>query len=225
MRTLGIAAVLVALAAPCTGQLLYPLGEPLPDAFAEEAGKKPPKPKPDCLDGVVYDDRKFETGLAPGSLAARGDFVMLFEAKSYPARLNRVCLAWRRTSFWNALYFDLRVWAADGEDGAPGTLLHTVPVLGAGSVPTKAKFYSYDVAWADIVIDGPVYIGPSWDPLDAFLIYLAMDKGPKTKVRRGYYGGVLFDNEVKAPSVALGSSINAAPGYRALGIRAVFGPP
>jgi hypothetical protein len=199
----------------------------LPSALRaqDDEEKKKPKPKPDCTDGVVYDDGKLESGLRPNSLAARGDFVMLFEANSYPAKLNKVCIAWTRTSFWTTVYFDLRIWAADGEDGKPGKLLWTVPVLSAAKVPSKAKFYSYDVAWADIVIDGPVYIGPSYDPLDAYLIYIAMDKGPRTQLRRGFYGAVLFDSDVKPPSSELGSSIDIAPGYRALGIRAVFGSP
>lgn len=190
--------------------------------------RRPPKPKPDCLDGVKYDDTKLDSGVRPGSLAARGDFAMLFEAPSYPAKLNKVCVAWVAYSIAADLdvWFDLRIWAADGEDGKPGTLLATVPAVAAGRVPLrKPKFYSYDVSWANIVIDGPVYIGPSYDPLDAFLIYLGMDTGPRTQRQRGFYGGVLFSSEVQAPSTELGTSIDSIPSYRALGVRAVFGPP
>lgn len=130
----------------------------------EDDKRRPPKPKPDCLDGAVYDDKKkLESGLRPNTLADRGDFVMLFESPTYPAKLNKVCVAWVAYSIAADLniWFDLRVWAADGENGAPGTLLATVPVLSAGRVPLrKPKFYTYDVSWAAIVIDGPVYIGP-----------------------------------------------------------------
>lgn len=215
MRRMLLAAVLLTLG----GAAAY-AQEPLFDE-----ARKPPRPKPDCLDGAKYDDGKLETGLRPNSLAARGDFVMLIEAKFYPAKLEKVCIAWTRTSFWTTVFFDLRVWKADGVDGKPGTLLGTVPVLSAAKVPGKAKFYTFNVSWADIVIDGPVYIGPSYDPLDAFLIYVAMDKGPRTPVRRAFYGAVLSSSEVKPPHIELGSSIDAAPGYRALGIRATFGPP
>ena len=34
----------------------------------EDEKARPPKPKPDCLDGAVYDDKKFESGLRPSSL-------------------------------------------------------------------------------------------------------------------------------------------------------------
>lgn len=207
--TCFVATLLVlALTSPATAQFL-----------TEDA--RPPKPKPDCLDGVKYDDGKFENGLRP--VAFDDNFVMLIEAASYPAKLEKVCIAWRKTSFWNDIWFDLRIWAADGPNGGPGTLLDTVPALHAGQVPPKAKFYTYDVKSYGIVIDGPVYIGPFWDPLDYFLIYLAMDTGPKTPRRRGFVNvGILDDHP---PSTELGSSAQTAPTYRAFGIRAKFGPP
>lgn len=214
-------AVLLALAfvAPLAAQ----------DATSDEARRRPPKPKPDCLDGIVYDDKKkLESGLRPNSLAARGDFVMLFESPTYPAKLNKVCVAWVAYSLLADLHvwYDLRVWAADGAGGAPGTLLATVEALSASRVPLrKPKFYAYDISWANVVVEGPVYIGPSYDPLDAFLIYVGMDTGPRTVRRRGFSGGVLHDDEVEAPSQELGTSIDRIPSYRALGIRAVFGPP
>lgn len=183
--------------------------------------RKPPKPKPDCLDGSFYDDGKFENGLR--SVSFNDNFVMLVEAPSYPAKLNKVCIAWRRTSFWVNVFFDLRIWKADGPDGAPGTLVDTIPTLSSFGVPTKAKFYNYDVSWANVVIEGPVYIGPYWDPLDAFLIYLAMDTGPKTPRRRAFHSVGLLDDH--PPNTEIGTSIEQSPTYRAFGIRAVFGPP
>jgi hypothetical protein len=198
----------LSLSVPATAQFL-----------TEDA--RPPKPKPDCLDGVKYDDGKLENGLRPVAFA--DNFVMLFEAPSYPAKLQKVCIAWRKTSFWNEIWFDLRIWSADGPNGGPGTLLETVPALHAGKVPPKAKFYTYDLSSLNIVVDGPVYIGPFWDPLDYFLIYLAMDQGPKTPRRRAFSNvGILDDH---APSTELGTSAQTAPSYRAFGLRATFGPP
>jgi hypothetical protein len=46
--------------------ILEPLNEAEPGLMDAEAKKKP-KPKPDCLDGVKYDDGKFETACAPAS--------------------------------------------------------------------------------------------------------------------------------------------------------------
>jgi hypothetical protein len=183
--------------------------------------RKPPKPKPDCLDGSVYDDRKFESGLT--SSLFNDNFVMLVEAPSYPARLNKVCIAWRRTSFFWTVFFDIRVWAADGPNGGPGTLLGTMGPFVANKVPPKAKFYTYDVAWQGLVIDGPVYVGPYWDPIDALAIYLAMDTGPRTQRRRAFHNVGIFGD--LPPSTEIGVSFDQAPNYRAFGIRAVFGPP
>jgi hypothetical protein len=183
--------------------------------------RKPPKPKPDCLDGVVYDDGKFESGLR--STLFSDNFVMLVEAPTYPAKLEKVCISWIRTSFWNSIYFDLRIWAADGPDGGPGTLVDVIPALSAGGVSGKAKFYTYDLKSYGIVVDGPVYIGPYWDPLDWFLIYLAMDTGPRTPRRRAFHVvGTLDDHP---PSVEIGVTAAQAPEYKAFGIRAKFGPP
>ena len=190
--------------------------------------RKPPKPKPDCRDGVVYDDGRFESGLKPNDRDGRGDLVMLIQAQAYPAKLNKVCLGFVAYSTLAApnIYFDLRVWAADGEDGGPGTLLATVPVLLASRVPLrKPKFYAYDISWANIVIDGPVYIGPSWDPLANVLIHLAMDQGPRTVRHRGFYGADPYGSELKPPDQELGVGNGYIPSYRALGIRSVFGPP
>lgn len=187
--------------------------------FAQDLqDKRKPKPKPDCLDGSYYDDGKFENGLRSSLL--NDNFVMLIEAPSYPARLDKVCIAWRRTSFWTTVYFDLRIWKADGPDGAPGTLVDVIPTITAAGVGTKSKFFDYDVSWANVVIDGPVYIGPYWDPVDAFLIYLSADYGPKTPRRRAFHSvGVLDDHP---PNVEIGTSIDQAPEYRAFGIRAKF---
>lgn len=192
-----------------------------PFDHAAEDAKKKPKPKPDCLDGVKYDDGKIESGLRP--VAFEDNFVMLFEAPSYPAKLEKLCIYWTRTSFWNEVWFDVRIWNADGPNGAPGTHVDTIPALHAGSISTKGKFYSYDVSGYGIVIDGPVYIGPFWDPLDYFLVYLGMDKGPKTPRRRGFYNiGILDDHP---PQTELGQDSQTVPSYRAFGIRAKFGPP
>lgn len=209
--------LLVILAAACSVSAFGQAGGPI-GAF-EPA--KPPKPKPDCLDGVRYDDNKLEQGLRPTTF--NDNFVMLIEAPSYPARLDKVCIAWRRTSFWNRVFFDLRIWAADGPDGGPGTLLDVVPTLQAGKIPTKAKFYTYDLSSYDIVIDGPVYIGPYWDPLDAFLVYLALDTTPKMPRQRAFFDVGILDNH--PPNREFGTSISTFPNYRAFGIRAKFSPP
>jgi hypothetical protein len=177
----------------------------------------PPKPKPDCLDGTYYDDGKLESSLSPNVLLFRDDLVMLFEAAQYPTKLQKVCLQWRRLGLDNAIFFDLHVWAADGPNGGPGSLVADLRSLFSSKIG-KPKFFSYDVQAYNVVIEGPVYIGPSWDPLNPFRVYLGMDTGPKTPRRRGYYG---TGNGAHEPS----SDLGVVGSYRALGIRAVFGPP
>jgi hypothetical protein len=204
-------ALLVLLVLPATALAQTPL--------FEEARK--PKPKPDCLDGVKYDDGKLGAGLR-GILDYRTNIVMLFEAPSYPAKIERVCISWWRTIIGdNVIYFDLRVWEADGPSGGPGTLLATIPGLVAGRVPQNTKWYTYDLSSQGIIINGPVYIGPSWFPGDAFSVYLAMDEGPKTPRRRGFFGVDESDNG-EPPSRELGT-LGDQPSYRAFGIRAKFG--
>jgi hypothetical protein len=204
-------ALLVVFVVPVCAQAQTPL--------FEEARK--PKPKPDCSDGVKYDDGKLGAGLR-GILDYRTNIVMLFEAPSYPAKIERICISWWRTIIGDtAIYFDLKVWDADGPDGAPGTLLATIPGLVAGRLPLNTKWYSYDISSQGIVINGPVYIGPSWYPGDAFSVYLSMDEGPKIPRRRGFFG-VDEENTDDPPSRELGVLGNQ-PAYRAFGIRAKFG--
>lgn len=191
-------------------------------AELDTAGKAKPKPKPDCLDGVKYDDGKIESGLA-GLLDFRTNMVMLFEAPSYPAKLDKVCLAWSRSIIGDkGVYFDLRVWAADGENGGPGTLLAQVGGLSAGKVTVKNKFYTYDLSSQGIIINGPVYIGPSYFPGDAFYVFLGMDVGPKIPRRRGFFGGDTTNSE-KPPTKELGF-VGAQPSYRAFAIRVKLTP-
>lgn len=211
MRVFQLAAVMIALAMPVSAQLV-----------TEEA--RAPKPKPDCLDGAKYDDGKFESAYRPGSYLFRGNFVMLFEAPQYPAKLEKVCIAWMKDLFDSQIWFDIKIWAPDGPNGGPGTLLAEIPTLFAGNVPRKAKFYTYDVKGMNVVVEGPVYISPSWYMGNTGYIYLATDFGPKIPRRRGFSG--LEDNrEDEPPSRELGIGINAIPAYKAFGIRAKFGPP
>jgi len=166
----------IELAAPSVDQVSH--------EAQESAKKKPPKPKPDCLDGVKYDDGRFEKGARP--ILFNDNFVMRFEAASYPAKLEKVCIAWIATSFWKEIYFEIRIWKADGPNDAPGELLDVIPNLYSNRLPGAARFTTYDVRSHGIIIDGPVYLGPYWDPLQAFLVYIGYDASPKTKRQRGF---------------------------------------
>lgn len=189
---------------------------------ADRGNKARPLPAASCADGTIYDDGKFENALAPGLFATRDDLVMLFDAPYYPAKLDKVCLAWMRAYRYTTISFDLHVWASDGQDGAPGTLLADIPGLVATKVPARrAKFYSYNLAGFEIVIDGPVYIGPSWNFFKGFGIFLATDYGPLTPRRRAFHS--VGEPPSHAPSREFG--VDDQPAFRAFGTRVKFSPP
>jgi hypothetical protein len=189
--------------------------------------------RPSCLDGIVYDDKKFENAFIsfsicvdcpPGSPTASHTYVMLFEPPRYPVRLEKVCIAWGKgiPNGASKVDFDIRVWRADGPDGRPGTLLASIPGFSATRLsyyrfPTAGKLYSYDVSWANVIIDGPVYIGPSYYPAQDYVAIL-FDGSRRTK-KRPTFSGIGDEPPTTAPPD------NPYVIYRAFGIRAKFGRP
>lgn len=219
---------------PKIGRETVPLSEPASTSLAGVRETDAARARPACLDGIVYDDRRFESafisasicvGCPPGDPGNRHSYVMLFELPHYPARLEKVCIAWGRGAPTGArrVEFDIRVWAADGPDGQPGTLLATIPGFATENLPyyrfpTAGKLYSYDVSGADVVVDGPVYIGPVYYPkLD--YVEILWDGSKKTRLRPTYHG--LNDEPPSVPPPQPPYRYT----YRAFGIRAKFGPP
>jgi hypothetical protein len=150
---------------------------------------------------------------------------MRFDLPRYPAKLERVCIAWGRgvTNGASRVEFDIRVWAADGPGGLPGTLLATIPGFAAENLayyrfPTAGKLYPYDVSAAGVLVDGPVYIGPVYYPEEDF-VEILYDGSRKTRVRPTFHG--LND---EPPSEPPPRNPYVVP-YKAFGIRAKFGPP
>lgn len=187
----------------------------LEETLKRLADDKKPQSKPDCSDGIVYDDGKFERGLAPGLFDDA--IAMRFDAKTYPAKLTRVCLNWWRDIFDNEVFFELRIWEADGPNGTPGTLIAAFPNLHASRISPRGSFFSYDVSKANVILTGPVYIGPFWDPIQCLGCYLATDSSPKTPRRPMYYGVGVFDDHPPRTAVTGPSKV--------LGIRAVVAKP
>jgi hypothetical protein len=189
--------------------------------------------RPSCLDGVVYDDHRFENaflsisicvGCPPDFPGTRHSYVMLFEPPRHPAKLEKVCIAWGKgiPNGASSVNFDIRVWRADGPNGQPGTLLATIPGFSATRLsyyrfPTAGKLYSYDVSSANVIVDGPVYIGPVYYPAQDY-VEILFDGSRKTKKRPTFHGV-----EDEPPSEAPPDSPYFT--YRAFGIRAKFGRP
>jgi len=117
----------------------------------------------------------------------------------------------------------LAIWAADGPEGQPGTLLATIPGFAAENLkyyrfPKAGMLYSYDVSAAGVVVDGPVYISPAYYPQQDY-VEILFDGSRNTKLRPTFHG--LNDDPPSVPPPA-GSSLFI---YRAFGIRAKFGVP
>ena len=172
--------------------------------------------------GLVYDDGTFESGLRPVAFSFRGDLVQRFDLPAGLWRLERMCVCWRILPLDDSsVLYDLRVWAANGPNGGPGTLLGEVSSVSATSISTAGSFYGVNVSASAFEIEGPVslYIGPSWLPglEEAFV---CTDESPTTTKRAAYFGTAPVGAPV-APSTLLGTSASS-PDFRAAGIRAQF---
>ncbi len=165
-----------------------------------------------CSDGVRHDDNSFESGA--GWLFGTGQYVMKVESAGH---LEAVCLCWRRDGSDTSVFFNIKVWAADGPNGGPGTLLGTLPTASATGVGTGATWFRYDLSGLNITSAGSVYIGPQWDASDDDDLFVCVDTNGPTQ--KDAFGGT---SQTAAPSTKLGQ-VGFFPEYRTLGIRAKFG--
>ena len=163
--------------------------------------------------GIRYDDSTFETAHGWNDTVTHGSFVMAFDLPSSPAQIDAVSTCWARDGSDSSLTYSLALWAADGPNGAPGTLLRRVTGLVADGVGSTPTFYR--AAFADLdVSTNKVYVGPEWDSSIDQSFHLCFDEnGPGGKPA---YAGL----GPSAPSVRLGVPINGIlPSYKALGVR------
>ena len=173
-----------------------------------------------CSDGTIHDDNSFESGYGFFGDEERGTYVMRVDPPATPARLDSACVCFLRDSTDARIDFDLYVWDSNGPGGRPGTLLGRLPGQFAANIPNGTpRFYRYNLSSLGIVVDRPVYIGPSWEPSQENSIYMCADEnGPVTKP--GYFS---FSSDPSSPPTSpLGTGTFS--GYRTLGIRAKFTP-
>jgi hypothetical protein len=169
-----------------------------------------------CSDGTIHDDNSFESGYGFPTSQPRGSYVMRLDPPSTPSRLDGVCVCLLRDSTDSQLTFDLNVWASDGPGGTPGTLLGRLPARTVTVPLSTATFFRYDLSSLGIVANGPVFIGPSWQPSVDQNFYVCADtNGPTTKP--GYFS---LSSDPNAPPTSPISFSN----YRTLGVRAKFTP-
>lgn len=175
---------------------------------------------------IIHDDGSAENGYSfnIGSVT-EGRFVDRFTPSSYPATFSSVCFSFvtldpNITSF----DFDVVIYAADGDNGSPGTLLATKPVVVPltliSGLPFTPIFQPIDISDLALYITaGDVYIGADWhDRTDEFA-YLAADESSTTPLA----GGQLWSDDTFLWH-ALGIDVNFEPNYRALMVRAVEAP-
>lgn len=177
----------------------------------------------DCDSGLVYDDGTYESGLSFPAGTRRGRAMTLFVPDGRQ-RLEKVCLCWERSGgSENPLEYDLGVWAADGPNGSPGTLLGELTGRRSDFVPQSfpgsqsPRFTSHDLSVLGLVIDAPVYLGATWDTIQGPSYSLCIDSGPDTARRPGF--AQREDADGWSPLFDLGASLPSSV-YRALGIRA-----
>lgn len=167
-----------------------------------------------CFDGVRHDDNTFESGV--GWLFGSGQYVMKIDA---PGPLEAACICWVRSGNDSSVFFNLKVWAANGPDGGPGTLLGILPNQSATGVGTSASWYRYDLSSLNVVSPGSLYIGPEWDASDDDDFFVCEDtNGPAQQP--GYGGNGLASTT--APASKLGR-VGFFPDYKTLGVRAKYG--
>lgn len=180
----------------------------------------------ECDSGIVYDDGTFDSAIRPVS-EHRSNLVMRLDPVVLE-RLDRVCLCWSASTSAGVadLAHSLRVWAADGPGGRPGTLLAELPGLNisapASPPPVGTRtFFTYDLAPLDFSFATPVYVGPSWYPAEHPELSLCFDSNPDTPLRRTFIG-TDPTGEALPPTVELGTGVHSD--LRALGIRAITSP-
>jgi len=123
-----------------------------------------------CEEGQIPDDGTVEAGFGWFSFITYAGFVEPFDASAFSAGLERICICLGQAPNFPPDFeqsFNLVVYDDDGYDGAPGTLLATIPATAAG-VPAvlPGAFYAYDVAGQvpSLPNEGNVYIGIEWQP-------------------------------------------------------------
>jgi hypothetical protein len=166
-----------------------------------------------CDGGVRYDDGSYEGGVGFANANLRGAYVMAFDLPNR-FRADAACLCWTRSKFSNgtAVDFDVVLYAADGEDGAPGTLLGRVPAR-AQDVPEFASegvgLFRVPLPALPFALPSRVYIGAEWEPFVDRQYFLCNDATASTPLREAFSS---------TNGVDWSTTSDIRPSYRALGV-------
>ncbi len=170
-----------------------------------------------CSGGIKYDDGSFEDGYGFQNSVSSGTYGMRFRLPSGSNRLKAICVCWRSLS-GSTHSNGLRIWAADGPSGAPGTLLSVLPAGTATGVTFAGTFVRYEIPGGLDVPTDTVYVAPTWSVLLYPGRYICADEdGPGGQpAYTGIYSGI--SNPDNRPIVQIGVP-GVFPEYKALGIR------
>jgi hypothetical protein len=136
--------------------------------------------------GVGPDDGTAENGYGWGTGRS---FVQRFTPDSYPFVLTDVCAAFTQAAADTSLDFNVVVFADDGPDGSPGTILGGA-FASIDDVPAWLNhiYASVEMKTPSLIIDeGSVHIGVEWDESTELGFYVAADESPGTAVQTGFF--------------------------------------
>ncbi|HVG08793.1 MAG TPA: hypothetical protein VNM67_13890 [Thermoanaerobaculia bacterium] len=171
----------------------------------------------DCLGGISYDDGSFEEGYGFATGVFAGTYAMRFDLPGGANRIDAICICWQ--SIGGAAHdHGLRIWAADGPGGGPGTLLSVLPAASVTGVSAAPKFFRYEIPGGLLVGTSSVYVAPTWAAsLFPNRFVCADENGSSTQP--GFVGvfGAASNPDIK-PTDQLGSP-TIFPNYRNLGVR------
>jgi hypothetical protein len=166
----------------------------------------------DCSGGLRYDDGSFESGYKFNSFAVTtGSYAMAFDVPA-GSSITAVCTCWSLGlgDSGSSIGYNIKVWAADGPGGAPGTVLGQTP----GSAFNVSFLGGFARTEMNVPVSGTrVWIGPEWHPGAAPFIYICSDENGPT-LQPGYRG------ETSAPPDE--NMVTVFPSYHALGLRAEY---
>lgn len=121
---------------------------------------------------IVHDDNTYEGGFGGYfEVVDTSEFVERFDPAVLPGTITDVCVAITNTGPGVSDFdFNVRVYADDGEDGGPGTLLGEIPAhidqVPAYVFGAEGVFVSVDVSPLQLeIMQGSVYVGVEWNDM------------------------------------------------------------
>lgn len=144
---------------------------------------------------VVHDDGSYESSFGGWfKTVDTSEFVDRFDPPVRPATLDAVCVAF---AFMFAevsdFQFNVRVYATDGPDGAPGTLLGEVPATLPQVAPyeygAQGAFFRVDISMLNLVLNDEVYVGVEWNDMayPGSMLSITSDGESGGPLAGGYY--------------------------------------